>query len=118
MKKVLAGLGLYAIPFLALAQGTGTLVSAVNTIGKIVNLIIPIVGAVLLVFFFYGVIGYVNAGGEDEKRTAARNTMIYAVIGMFVAFSIFGLIQLLQRSFGVGDTAGLTLPGQSGFFNF
>jgi len=117
MKKVLAGLGLYAVPFLALAQ-TGTLETAIGTVGRIVNLIIPIVGAILLIFFFYGVIGYVNAGGDEEKRGAARNTMIYAVIGMFVAFSIFGLVQLLRRSFGVGDTAGLTLPGQSGFYPF
>src|SRR3989338_3486648 len=115
MKKALIAGALYALPFVALAQG---LVEATLTIGKIVNYIIPIIGAVLIIYFFYGVIGYVNAGGDEEKRTAARNTMIYAVIGMFVAFSIFGLIQLLQRSFGVGDTAGLTLPGQSGFFNF
>jgi hypothetical protein len=72
----------------------------------------------LVIYFLYGVVGYVNAGGDEEKRGAARNTMIYAVIGMFVAFSIFGLIQLLRRSFGVGQDVGLTLPAQSGFVNF
>ncbi|MDP3661449.1 MAG: hypothetical protein Q8R17_01175 [bacterium] len=115
MKKVLVGVALYAIPFMALAQG---LVEATKTIGKITNLIIPIIGAVLVIYFFYGVIGYVNAGGDEEKRSAARNTMIYAIIGMFVAFSIFGLVKLLRTTFDVDATTGLTLPAQGGFFNF
>lgn len=115
MKKVLVSAALYAVPFIVLAQG---LVEATKTVGRIANLIIPIIGAVLIIYFFYGVIGYVNAGGDEEKRTAARNTMIYAVIGMFVAFSIFGLVKLLRTTFDVGSDTGLTLPAQGGFFNF
>ena len=108
MKKALVGAALYALPFVALAQ---TLIAVTETVSKIVNLVVPIVGAIVLIYFFIGVIGYVNAGGEEEKRTEARNTMIYAVIGMFVAFSVFGLAALLRRSFGVGGESEGVLPG-------
>lgn len=109
MKKTLIAGALYALPFIALAQAT--LVTATETVAKIVNMIVPIIGAVLLIYFFYGVVGYVNAGGDEEKRGAARNTMIYSVIGMFVAFSIFGLVSVVRRTFGVDSTSQGTLPG-------
>ena len=107
MKKALIAGALYAVPFLALAQ---TLVDAVRVVEKIINLVVPIMGALLIIWFFYGVTQYIGAGGDDEKRTAARNTMIYAVIGMFVAFSVFGLVGLLRRTFGVGQESTGHLP--------
>lgn len=116
MKKALIAGALYAVPFLALAQGT--LVDATKTVGKIINFVIPIVGAILVIYFFVGALGYVQAGGDEEKRTEARNKMIYSVIGMFVAFSIFGLVNMLRNTFVVGGEAGLTLPAQGGFFTF
>lgn len=108
MKKVLVSVALYAMPFIVLAQNT--LETATATVSRIINLIIPIIGALLLIYFFWGIAQYINAGGDDEKRTAARNMMIYAVIGMFVAFSIFGLVGLLRRSFGVSGDTNLMLP--------
>ncbi|TSC85200.1 MAG: Uncharacterized protein G01um101417_67 [Parcubacteria group bacterium Gr01-1014_17] len=118
MKKVLVSAALYAVPFVALAQ-TGNLGGLATTVGQIINLVIPIVGGLLLIYFFVGVIGYVNSGGDEEKRTSARNTMIYAVIGMFVAFSIFGLVKLLQNTFtGGGQGAGQNLPNVPGLLNF
>lgn len=116
MKKALIAGALYTIPFLALAQGT--LLTATNTVGRIINFVIPIVGAILVIYFFVGALGYVQAGGDEEKRTEARNKMIYSVIGMFVAFSIFGLVNMLRNTFSIGGEAGLTLPAQGGFFQF
>lgn len=108
MKKTLIAGAMYALPFVALAQ---TLTAAVTTISGIINLIVPIIGALLLIYFFWGIAQYITAGGDEEKRGAARNMMIYAVIGMFVAFSIFGLVKLLRTSFGVNTDSSLPLPG-------
>ena len=115
MKKVIIAGALYALPFLALAQN---LTEATKTVGKVVNVIIPIVGAILLVYFFVGAFQYVSASGDEESRNEARNRMIYAVIGMFVAFSVFGLVTLLRKTFGVADTQQMVLPGARGFFDF
>jgi len=114
MKKVLIAGAAYALPVLAFAQlapGTGTIQGIVGVVGNIIGYIVPIIGALLLIYFFWGVSQYVSAGGDEEKRGQARNMMIYAVIGMFVAFSIFGLVALLRKTFGVGDSPGEALPG-------
>ncbi len=112
MKKALIAGGLYALPFVALAQTGSTLVNVTETVSKIINLVVPIVGALLIIYFFLGVAKYVGAGADAEKQAEARNTMIYAVIGMFVAFSIFGLVALLNRTFGLGTPGSQgTLPG-------
>ncbi len=111
MKKALIAGGLYALPFVALAQ-TGDLVDVTETVSKIINLVVPIVGALLIIYFFLGVAKYVGAGADAEKQAEARNTMIYAIIGMFVAFSIFGLVALLNRTFGLGTPGSeAVLPG-------
>jgi len=115
MKKVFITGAVYVLPILAFAQN---LTVATQTIGKVVNAIIPIVGALLLIYFFWGVAQYVSAGGDEEKRGQARNMMIYAVIGMFVAFSIFGLVGVLRNTFGVADTKTMILPGAKGFYDF
>jgi NhaP-type Na+/H+ or K+/H+ antiporter len=87
MKKILIAGAAYALPMFALAQSvTGNLGGALTTVGQLIKLIVPIVGGVLLIYFFIGVWGYVNAGGDEEGRAAARNKMIYSIIGMFVAF--------------------------------
>ena len=92
---------LIVLPLFAVAQG---LVTTIDTVGRIIGLIVPIIGALLLIYFFWGIAQYISAGGDDEKRTAARNMMIYAVIGMFVAFSIFGLVRLLAGTVGISES--------------
>ncbi len=63
-----------------------------------------IAALLLLGYLFYGAFLYITSGGDEEKTTAARNTMTYAVLGMilmvvglsifaFVAGNILGIIQ-------------------------
>ena len=108
MKKALTAGAFYALPLFAFAL---TLEDTTKTVAKIIGAIVPIIGALLLIYFFWGIAQYISAGGDDEKRTAARNMMIYAVIGMFVAFSIFGLVRLIGNSVGTTDNSSLPLPG-------
>ena len=113
MKKAIVAGALYALPFLVFAQTS--LEDTTKTVAKIIGLIVPIVGALLLIYFFWGIAQYVSAGGDEEKRGEARNMMIYAVIGMFVAFSIFGLVRLLRTTTGADDSSREPLPLFEGF---
>ena len=117
MKKALIAGALYALPFVALAQQTD-LITGIATVGKIINTVVLIVSALLLIYFFWGIAQYISAGGDEEKRGQARNMMIYAVIGMFVAFSVFGLVRLLGRTFGVDSDDTAKLPLISNMFDF
>jgi TRAP-type C4-dicarboxylate transport system permease small subunit len=109
LRKILTATTVSLAPLLVAAQNT--LETTTDRILEIVTLVIPIVGAFLIIYFFVGAWQYVSAKGDEESRTEARNRMIYAVIGMFVAFSIFGLVRLVGNTVGVSDNAPINLPG-------
>lgn len=112
MKNIYKGsLLLLATPLLAFAQTTfGTIL---GTIGGLINTIIPILIAAGLAYFIYGVIMFVIAGDADKKE-GARKIVIQGIIGLFVIVSIWGLVGIIQSTFGVGTGGSLNqsqIPG-------
>src|SRR3989304_7399375 len=102
MKKFLAYAvsGRVLVPFLAFGQDDTQIGGILNIVRKILNTLIPILITVGIIYFIYGVIGYMSAK-DEEKRAEARNVMIYGIIGLFVIVSIWGLIGFLGRATGV-----------------
>jgi hypothetical protein len=100
----LGSFGVLATPFLASAQGTGDLTSFVRVIGNIVNLLVPLVSTLAIVFFFYGLAKYVLNAGDEEKKAEGKNIMIWGVLAMFVLVTIWGIIGFLQKT--AGNTQG------------
>ena len=121
MKKFLAfgaASGLSLVPFLAFAQqppNPSQIFSLLAIVQQILNFIVPILITLGIIYFIYGVIGYVTAK-DEEKRTEARNVMIYGIIGLFVIVSIWGLIKFLGSATGVqqGNTNCLLNPNAFG----
>lgn len=81
--------------------------SILNTLQSILNVIIPIVITVAVIIFIVGVVKYVTAS-DEEKQAEARKLMISGIIGLFVIVSIWGLVRVLQNTFGVNSE---TIPG-------
>lgn len=104
MKKI-ATLGLLFAPAFTFAAASAFTV--IQTIQNIFNFLIPLLITIAVVYFFWGLIQYVSAGGNEEKATEARNTMVYGIIALFVMVSVWGLIGLVGNTFGIA-------PGGSG----
>lgn len=103
--------GFAAMPFLASAQTTFTTI--LSTIGGLINQIIPILIAGALAYFIYGVIKFVISTDADDKE-AARKVVVQGVIGLFVIVSVWGLVGVVQSTFGVGTGSSLNasqIPG-------
>lgn len=108
MKKLGASiaLSLYGLlPMVALAQANdnfgevGTFVE--NISGFINNTLIPLVFAIALLVFLYGVFKYfILGGGDDDSRKEGRQLMLYAIIGFVVMVSIFGIVNLIAGGLG------------------
>lgn len=98
------------MPFLAMAAGGTDLQSIVREVGRIVELIIPLLIAIALVYFIVGVIKYITAGADETKRTEARNTMLYGIIGLFVIVAVWGLVDVIARTFDVDTGGSQSLP--------
>jgi len=103
MKKILATLILSA---LLLSTGTATaqeytppedLVSAID---KIVNMLFTFLIIIAVVLFIYGGIVIVSSGGDAEKVTQGRNIILYAVVGLVVAFLSKAFAAFIERFLG------------------
>ena len=67
---------------------TATTGNAVGTINNIVTLIINvfsvIVGIVAVIMIVVGGFRYVTSGGNDQNVASAKNTILYAIIGLVI----------------------------------
>ena len=62
--------------------------TSVNKIIKaIVNVLSWVVGVMSVIMIIVGGFRYVTAGGDSNRVTAAKNTLIYAIVGLVVAVS-------------------------------
>jgi hypothetical protein len=111
----LSGLVLGFAPVVALAQAatggfracSGSTKPDANTIGYIlckisdlINVVVPILIALGVLYFIWGIITYVIAD-DEEAKSAGRDRIIYGIIGLAVIISVWGLVKILTNTFGV-----------------
>lgn len=111
MKKVIAGLS-FAVPLLVSAQTALTGIQPIlTTIATIFRSLIPLIFALAIIYFFWGVAKYVLAAGDPKAAADGKSIMIYGIIALAVMASVYGLINFLQTSIlGVGGSGSITLP--------
>lgn len=92
----------------------------------ILESIIPVLVALGIVYFVWGVVQYVIADGEEAK-TKGKDRMIYGVIGFAVIVGLWGLVNIVVNTFFpnsisapslgplTGDSATCTLAGDPKF---
>lgn len=71
---------------------------------NIVNALLFLIGAISVIMLIYGGIRYTASGGSSTSVTAAKNTIMYAVIGLVVAFLAFAIVNWVLSGLG-GTTA-------------
>ncbi len=84
-----------------------TLAHTLKVVSGIINAIIPIVLALAVLFFFWGLAMYMFKAGENKEE--GLNIMIMGTIAIFVMVSIWGIIRVLQQTFQV-DSAKPIIP--------
>jgi hypothetical protein len=66
-----------------------------SLVSSIVNVLSVIVGIVAVIFVIYAGFKYVTAGGDSSKVSSAKNTLIYAIVGLVVAALARPLVQFV-----------------------
>ncbi len=96
---------LFLLPQTTLGQGTGVTFTNIDNlvtgISNVISILIPVAFAAILLFFFWGLAKYMLGDAEDKEK--GKNLMIWGVIALFVAASIWGLVAFLRDVFGVND---------------
>ena len=110
--KKLIPFGLMAMPFAAGA--VESINDLFNLTEDIINKLAPLLIAIAVIILLIGIINYIRAGDDEEKRAKGKNEMIYGIIGLFVMVSIWGLVAILSGTFNLStdipDTVDELLP--------
>jgi len=75
------------------AAGTSTLFGGPDSIfTTVVNVLLFIIGAISVIMLIIGGIRYTISAGDSGNVTAAKNTIMYAIIGLVIAFLAFAVV--------------------------
>jgi ABC-type Fe3+ transport system permease subunit len=72
---------------------------AMKLIGVAINALLFIVGALAVVMIIYGGIRYTTSAGNTSAITAAKNTILYAVVGLVVSFLAYAVVNWVLKLF-------------------
>lgn len=110
LKKVLAPVGFLLLPVAAFAQvlatGGNDLFDLINILRQILNIAIPILIAIAVIYFVVNVIKFITSDGD--MRDDAKNGIIRGIIGIFVIVALWGIIGFLSKSLGIGIGGDIT----------
>ena len=88
----------------ATAAKVSPVTAFVGKINKLIlNPLITLMFAAALVYFLYGVLQFLMNAGNPEERSAGQKHIMYGVLGMFIMFSVYAILGLIQKSRGVSD---------------
>ena len=93
------------------ARGTGQpgdLFGDGGVITTITNTLLFVVGALAVIMIIVGGLRYATSGGNASSVTAAKNTIIYAIVGLIIAFLAFAAVNWVLSVLVPGSGAGFT----------
>ena len=92
-----------------------------NTISNIITIFSILVGVVAVIMIIIGGFRYITSGGDPQRVTSAKNTLLYAIIGLIIVALAqiivkFVLTETNQAASGTGGSSGGSTnpPGRRG----
>jgi len=79
-----------------------------GVITAITNVLLFIIGALSVIMLIIGGLRYVISGGNSTAVTAAKNTILYAIVGLVIAFLAFAAINFIINTIVPGGASGGT----------
>lgn len=102
MKKIIAA-GLVLAPAIASAQQLTNIITLVQQVRRIIDILIPLMFAIALLVFFYGVVRYIFAAGNEEAQGQGKRIMIGGIVALFVIASVWGIVAFLGSALGINQ---------------
>lgn len=90
------------LPIIASAQ---TILNTLALANTVLNSLVYLLITLAIVVFFWGLVTYLVNEGDNKAK--GLNRMLMGVAALFVMVSIWGIIQLLQRTFGVTNNRAI-----------
>lgn len=87
------------------AKGTGQqtdLFGANGVFKTITNVLLYVIGAISVIMLIIGGIRYVVSGGDSSAITSAKNTILYAIVGIVIAVLAYAAVNFIIGNFAAG----------------
>jgi hypothetical protein len=88
------------------AQGTGVdnvATDPQDLVKNIVNIFLYAVGVLSVIMLIWGGIRYTTSAGDSNKVQSAKNTVLYAVVGLVVAILAWAIVNMVITRFTSGS---------------
>lgn len=77
-----------------------------GTFRTISNVLLFLIGAISVIMLIIGGIRYVVSGGDSTAVQGAKNTILYAIVGVVVAILAYAAVNFVITSFSGNPSAG------------
>lgn len=98
---LLLGLSFFVVPLSSFAATFTEVV--VFFVSELVNPTVILIIGFAVVYFFWGVAKYILHSDDAKTREEGRGMMIQGIIAIFVMISMWGLVNLLDNTFGLDN---------------
>ena len=80
-------------------NGNGGGVTVEGTFKKVVNVFLFLIGAIAVVMIVIGGFRYTISGGDSSAVNGAKNTILYAIVGLVVAVAAYAIVNFVIGAF-------------------
>ncbi len=84
-----------------------------QVITTVIGTMLFVVGLLAVVMLIYGGIRYVTSHGDKAQVTAAKETIMYAVVGLVVAIAAFAVVQWITNDVFKGGASSSSSSSES-----
>lgn len=92
--------------------------SLTDLVAKIVNILSVLIGAIAVIMLIFGGFRYVTSAGNDVGVQAAKNTILYAIIGLIIVALAQVIVKFVLTNVGGSTTtnssSSTAQPSKSG----
>ncbi len=112
MKNILAVLAILFTPLAFVhAQDTTFLTNLSSGLEGAITAFIPVLAGLAVLVFVWGLIVFIANADNEQQRQTGRQRMVWGLVGLFIVFSVWGLVQLMQAVFAVSTPPTVNKPG-------
>ena len=102
--SALSLMDVFSGPYRGEGQPANLFEGSTAIVPRIINLMLFIVGVLAIFMMIYGGIRYVLSGGDNGKVKDAKNTILYAIVGLIVAILGYAIVNWVVSVVGSGAT--------------
>ena len=80
------------------------LVGDTGVFTRLTNTVLMAVGLIAVIMLIYGGLRYITSGGDTKKVTDAKNTVLYAIIGLIICVLSYAIVNFVLTTIGASSS--------------